>query len=219
LKLAKYMAALPAPSPAFENLTAVYTNTGILDPKVLFPMDGNDRLGDCTCAGIAHGVTVYNGIKGKLVIPSEKDVISLYNKLTCHRDVGYNELDLLTKWRKKSYLGEKIIAFGELDPKNLMHIQQAIQFFGGVYLGFQVQQNCMPDFNNGIPWTPGTLLNEGHAIFATGYDAQYFNILTWGTIQKGTIPWWMETVDEAYAIVPPELATTELLAELQAIIK
>jgi len=222
IKLAKYMSALPAPDPSFDNLTKVYTRAGTTDASVLFPMDGNDTKGDCTCAGIAHGITVYHAISspGGIVVPSSKDVISLYNRLTCYRDRGYNELDLLTKWRKHSYLGEKIIAFGELDPKNHTHIMQAIQFFGDVYMGFQVQANAITDFNNNhTVWTPGTLLNEGHAMFTTGYDPQTVNNLTWAAEQKGTWDWVDETWDEAYAIIPPELMTPELLDELAYITK
>ena len=48
-------------------------------------------------------------------------------------------------------------AYVKIDPKNHTHVQQAIQMFGGVYLGFQVQQNCIQDFNSHKPWTPGPL--------------------------------------------------------------
>ena len=51
-------------------------------------------------------------------------------------DSGLNELDVLNYWRKHSVTRDKILAFASIDPKNHMHIQQAIQLFGGVYLGF-----------------------------------------------------------------------------------
>jgi hypothetical protein len=90
-----------------------------------------------------------------------------------------------------------------------------------VYLGFQVQQNCIEDFNAGKPWTPGPLLQEGHAVYAVGYDADTVTVLTWGSTQKGTWGWWDECVDEAYAILPPEAKSADFapgfnIAQLQA---
>ena len=94
--------------------------------------------------------------------------------------------------------------FARVDPKNHTHIQQAIQLFGGVYIGFQVQQNCIEQFNARQPWTPGPLTQDGHAVFAVAYDQNTVTVLTWGNTQQGTWGWWDECVDEAYAIVPPE---------------
>jgi len=91
-----------------------------------------------------------------------------------------------------------------IDPKNHVHVQQAIQLFGGVYLGFQVQQNCVQEFDNHQPWTPGPLTNDGHAVYAVAYDQTGVTVLTWGNTQQATWAWWDECVDEAYAILPTE---------------
>ena len=105
-------------------------------------------------------------------------------------------------------------------PKNHTHIQQAMQIFGGVYLGFQVQQNCIQEFDKHQPWTPGPLTQDGHAVFAVGYDPNAVTVLTWGNTQQGTWAWWDECVDEAYAILPPEASNASFapgfnLAQLQ----
>jgi hypothetical protein len=88
--------------------------------------------------------------------------------------------------------------------KNQNHVKQAIQLFGGAYLGFQVPEKCLDEFNARKPWTPGPLSQDGHAVYAVGYDAQYLTVLTWGNTQKATWSWWDECVDEAYAILLPE---------------
>ncbi len=85
-----------------------------------------------------------------------------------------------------------------------MSTQQGIQLFGGVYLGFQVQQNAQQEFEAHQPWTPGPLTTDGHAVFAVGYDPAGVTVLTWGNTQQGTWAWWDECVDEVYAILPPE---------------
>jgi len=128
----------------------------------------------------------------------------LYYHLTGGPDTGLNEMDVLNYWRVNKVSADQILAYVKIDPKNHTHVQQAIQMFGGVYLGFQVQQNCIQDFNNHKPWTPGPLLNEGHAVYAVAYDNNGVTVLTWGNTQQATWAWWDECVDEAYTILPPE---------------
>jgi hypothetical protein len=212
---------LPAPPPSFNVLTRVYDNVRVSDPTKLFPMDGNDTLGDCTIAALAHAITTYRGLISKKEIMTKQAVVKLYMHLTGGVDSGMNELDVLNYWRQTAVDSDKILAYVKIDPKNHVHIQQAIQLFGGVYLGFQVQQNCVQEFDAHKPWTPGTLTNDGHAVFAVGYDNTGVTVLTWGNTQQGTWAWWDECVDEAYAILPPEASNAAFapgfnLAQLQS---
>ena len=195
---------LAAPPPQFDVLATVYQKLGVKDPAALFPMDGNDQYGDCTIAALAHAVTVFDGKIGKKHIPAAKSVVKLYLKLTGGVDSGLAELDVLNYWRQHAAGGDKILAYASIDVKNRIHIQQAIALFGGVYLGFQVQQNCQQDFEDKRMWQPGPLTNEGHAVFAVGYDDAGLTVLTWGNTQRASWAWWDECVDEAYAILPPE---------------
>ncbi|HET6239420.1 MAG TPA: hypothetical protein VFE41_31380 [Acetobacteraceae bacterium] len=205
LRLRDYLTNdLPAPPPAVNTLTRVYAKLGISDPTALFPMDGNDTLGDCTIAALAHAVATYRGLLGKKDIMSKQAVVKLYMHLTGGVDSGLNELDVLNYWRKTSVAGDKILGYVSVSPKDHTHVQQAIEIFGGVYLGFQVQQNCVQEFDNHQPWTPGPLTNDGHAVFAVAYDQTGVTVLTWGNTQQATWAWWDECVDEAYAILPPE---------------
>jgi hypothetical protein len=205
LRLKDYLTSdLPAPPAEVNTLTRVESKLGIPDPTVLFPMDGNDTLGDCTIAALAHAVTMYHGLIGKKDIMTKAAVVKLYMHLTGGVDSGLNELDVLNYWRQKSVGGDKILGFASVGPKNHTHVQQAIELFGGVYLGFQVQKNCVQEFDNHQPWTPGPLTNDGHAVFAVAYDHTGVTVLTWGNTQRATWAWWDECVDEAYAILPPE---------------
>ena len=209
LRFAKYLTPeLPPPPPAYNVLDQVYANLPLAahDTSMLFPLDGNGKYGCCTIAGIAHASTVYGGLVGNLDIPSEADVVKFYKCRTHGFDTGLNMLDVVRYWRKHKVFGDKILAFAALDLKTHKHdyVKTAIQLFGGVYLGFQVQADCQLDFNAGRPWTPGSLLNEGHAVYAVAYDAEGVTVLTWGSTQKGTWAWFDQTADEAYALLPPE---------------
>src|ERR1700722_687923 len=172
LRLKTYLTAALAPPPASANtLTRVYASLGTSDPSKLFPMDGNDTLGDCTIAAVAHAITTFQGLVGsKKVIMTQAACVKLYMHLTGGVDSGLNELDVLNYWQSNSVDNQKILAYATINAKNHTHVQQAIHLFGGVYLGFQVQQNCVEEFDAKKPWTPGPLTNDGHAVFATAYD-------------------------------------------------
>jgi hypothetical protein len=167
-------------------------------------MDGNDTLGDCTIAAVAHAVTLYRGLFGTEKIMPASAVIALYKQLTGGPDTGLHELDVLNYWRKNRVSDDEIIAYAAIDPKNHVHVQQAIQIFGCVYLGFQCQKDVIQDFQARRPWTPGPLLQEGHAVVAVAYDGNGVTVLTWGNTQQGTWAWWDECVDEAYGVLPSE---------------
>ncbi len=222
LRLSPYLGpTLPPPPPSWDVLAQVYAKLKASNPKTLFPMDGNDTLGDCTIAALAHAITVYHGLIGKQTVPKQAAVTKLYMHLTGGIDSGLNELDVLNYWRKTGFSGEKILAFVKIDTKNHQHVQQAIHLFGGVYLGFQVQANCVQEFDAGKPWTPGPLTQEGHAVYAVGYDAPGLTVLTWGNTQKATWGWWDECVDEAYALLPQSAKASDFspgfdFAQLQA---
>jgi len=205
LRFQTYVTSALAPPPVSANtLTRVYQNLKTSDPTTLFPMDGNDTLGDCTIAALAHASTVYHGLVGSKNIMTKQAVVKLYLHLTGGVDSGLQVLDVLNEWRHTTVSGDKILAYVRIDPRNHIHVEQAIQIFGGVYVGFQVQQNCVQEFDAHQPWTPGPLTNDGHAVFAIGYDQSGVTVLTWGNTQQATWPWWDECVDEAYAIVPSD---------------
>ena len=218
--------ALPKPAASHDVLEPVFANLRTSDASALFPMDGNDAYGDCTIAAVAHASTVYHGLVRNRRIMPRADVIKLYLRLTGGIDSGLVELDVLNYWRKHVVSGDEIVAYVSVDPRNHTHVKQAITLFGGVYLGFQVQQDCIDDFNAGRTWTPGPLTTDGHAVHAVAYDRRTVTVLTWGSLQRGSWAWWDECVDEAYAIVPPEAHSRDfapgfsyarLMADLQAV--
>jgi hypothetical protein len=222
LRFRSYLkSGLAAPPASYDVLAHVQERIGTKDPAKLFPMDGNDTLGDCTIAAMAHAITAYRGLVGHQHVMMSKTVVKVYNHLTGGVDSGLNELDVLNYWRKTRVSGDRILAYASIDHRDHVHVQQAIQLFGGVYLGFQVQQNCIEEFNARKPWTPGPLTNDGHAVYAVGYDATGLTVLTWGNTQKATWAWWDECVDEAYAVLPPEAKDASFapgfdLAQLQS---
>ena len=194
---------IPLPPPETNLRERVCTNLGH-NPEYLFPMFANDILGDCTVAGMAHGSTVYHGMVSQKHIPSQTEVIRIYNHLTGGIDSGLYLLDVVKYWRSTGIEESKIYAYANVRPHNQEHVKQAINIFGGLFMGFQCQENILDEFKAKIPWKPGKKINAGHAVYVTGYNNDGVEVLTWGTTQLGTWAWWYDHVDECYALLPPE---------------
>src|SRR5438067_11106486 len=111
LRFKNYLAPGLAPPPAELNVLArVFDNLHLGDASKLFPMDGNDQLGDCTIAALAHAITVYRGLIGReRRIMSKEEVVKLYMRLTGGVDSGLNALDVLNHWRKHAVDGDRIL--------------------------------------------------------------------------------------------------------------
>jgi hypothetical protein len=200
-----FAADLPAPPPSCDKLALASSKLPGNPPvEILCPMDGNDKVGDCVIAGLAHATAINQGLVKKWDVATEAAVLKLYWYMTDGQDCGCNMLDVLTYWRKNRFAGDNILGFTKLDPKNHVHVKQAIQIFGGVILGFQVQENAQADFARGKTWTPGRLLNEGHCVYAYAYDDRTVRVATWAAGQPGSWDWVDETWDEAYVLLSPE---------------
>ena len=66
LRFQSYLkAGIAAPPASYNVLDTVYKNLKSSDSAKLFPMDGNDTIGDCTIAALAHAITVYRGLLKK----------------------------------------------------------------------------------------------------------------------------------------------------------
>jgi hypothetical protein len=207
LRLKKYMtAAISPPLDYFSTVSNISATLSNYNLDSLFPMDYNDKYGDCVMAGAAHTRTANDGMIGKTVIPAGEEVLKQYLTLTGGQDTGLNMLDTLKVWKNTGLFGEKILGFAAImDPTDHVLVKQAMSLFGVLYLGFQCQEKVLDDFQAGVTWTPGTLTNDGHCVVMDEYDPNTVSVMTWGKArQKGTWAWWDACVDEVYVVLPPE---------------
>jgi hypothetical protein len=205
LMFSTYSAGLPTPPVSTNHLQTVFNNLKTNNIAKLFPMLGNDQYGDCTIAGLAHLITLYNGLIGVKKIPSKSSVLTLYKKLTGGPDTGLNELDVLNYICKNSFDGEKTPNYVTIkDHTNHLEVKQAISLVGGIYIGMNVQENAETDFDAHKTWTPGKLTGDDHCVVIVDYDDTTLTILTWGGLILGTWDWFDCTCDEIHPILPLE---------------
>lgn len=195
---------LPDPDEKVSQSDRVYLNLDRKPIPELFPMYKNDLIGDCTICGMAHGITVYHGMVDQLHIPLEQNVVKTYYHLSGGIDSGLYLLDVVKYWRSTGLEGAKVFSYVKVNYRNRTHVKQAIQMFGGLLVGFQCQEKVVEEFQAGHPWQPGTPINAGHCVYITGYDAEFVECLTWGSITKGSWAWWDKHIDECYVLLPDE---------------
>lgn len=200
---------LPAPASQYSGTTSVAEKLNNPSISKLYPINGNDQYGDCTVAGIAHHLTLQNGLVGQTVIPSAQDVINLYFKLSGGRDSGL-ALSTVLQALTKGAFGQNILGDCNVDPSSMVSVKKGIQYLKGLFIGFNTTSQTVPQFQNGQPWTVTNYREQGgHAVVVTGFDDDkgMFEILTWGGLQLATYEWWDKYVDEAHAIVTTALST------------
>lgn len=207
LKFARLVKAdQPAPPAKFDWLTAV--------PEDIWGMQGNDAVGDCTCAGVAHkriGDVFVN--QGKTLKVTAATTLKFYSAITGYKpsdpdsDQGALCQDVLAYWLKHGFQGEKIFAFAKVDLSDEAEVKRAISTFGQVYCGFNVPGTAMDQFNEGKPWSvvKGSQIEGGHCVTIGAYDADTYTAVTWGATQKMTKGFFKTYFDEMWVIVTEDM--------------
>jgi hypothetical protein len=176
----------------------------------LWPMYMNDRLGDCTCAGIGHSVQAWTAYAKGLVTLPNSAVLNLYERMgyvpgDASTDNGAVEQDVLAEVHKNGIGGHKILAYAQVDHKDPDEMKTALNLFGTVYLGAQMPQSAMDQTNAGQPWSAvaGSPIEGGHCFVAQRWDtsAAPMEVVTWGQLQRVTMDWWMANGLEAWVVI------------------
>ena len=187
LQLSKYTSALiPTPS-------KVYWEYKVRAP---WGMLGNDTVGDCEIARIAHMLMEVTAHTGTMIVPTLAQVIAVYSTISGYdpskvqpdgsnpTDVGCATPDVLNYWQTVGIAGHKIAGWVQTDSTQAA-IQQAIWLFGGAALDIAVYQSMMNQTNLGQAWNnpSGDLLGY-HAIPGFGFGSAGLTAVTWGKLQQ-----------------------------------
>jgi hypothetical protein len=178
-------------------------------------MYANDSLGDCVEAGLGHQIgqiTAYSS--GKEVMFQDADIIGAYSAIAGYKpgqpstDQGTYTQDAMAWWRKTGLKGHAIVLYASLDLTDTTALKQCIDLFGGVGVGFNFPAYAMDEFNAGQPWDvqkKNASIEGGHFVLATGYDAQYLKVKTWGAEQEMSWAFLAKYADEAWVVLDDEM--------------
>jgi hypothetical protein len=203
-----------------------------------WPMYLNDRIGDCTIAAVGHMIeatTTYG--RGTTVKITDDDVVTAYSAVSGYdpktgaNDNGAVMQDVLDYWRKVGIGGHRILAFAELDVRDLSQVAAALYLFGHVYTGLLVPKSAEDQFDTGRKWTVVTDdggIQGGHAVDLGYRDTTALAVVTWGSTQLLDPGFWAKYMEEAWVVIdqdwidatggsPPGLDTAQLNAAFTAI--
>jgi hypothetical protein len=238
LKLGKYVTAELPPPPPSRDWTKGITSFGMMlngtDPNN--PPEIPDGVGDCTIAAVGHAIQIWTANTGTELTVPNATILDFYQWWCGYvdgdpsTDQGGIEVNVLNEWRKHGFWGNKLLGYADPDVTNMTEIQQAIDLFGGVYIGLNVPQSVMNNANDpSIPWDVGgdETLVGGHAVFVPAYSPGLFRPISWGSPYTMTQAFWEKFVDESHALLgqdwlwkkssPAGFNKNALLADLSAI--
>ena len=198
LRLARYIKALP-PIPAKCSYSKAVKS---------YPMDGNDRYGDCTIAGVHHHIqTMRANDKADPLAITECHVIDQYFALSGGYDSGLVELDVLKAWRNDGLfpVKNKIAAFASVNMHDAQEVKTAIYLFGSIYLGVELPLA----WQRASKWIkPKNLKGRnqpgswgGHCVIGTDYDASTIKVVTWGALMPVDVAALAPYFSEGYVVI------------------
>lgn len=107
----------------------------------MWPMLGNNQYGDCAFAGALHLDQAWSDNAGKPFVPTDAQALAAYSAVCGFSpadpatDRGAVLLDVLNYWRQTGIAGRKILAYVSVNMRNPAEVKQAINLFGGLYIG------------------------------------------------------------------------------------
>lgn len=177
-------------------------------PPAKYPILANDRIGDCTIAGLVHLREADNTLTGKRdFIPDEKEAEDRYFVLTGGEDTGLVIANLLHEDYTAGNFHTKNAGYAPAsNPRDLLLIRQIVYTFGGGYAGILCPNSAQDQFANGEPWSyVGERAEDGHCIVLLGWTAKG-NLLaaTWGGIVEIEPSFIAHYFQEVYAVIGNE---------------
>ena len=180
---------------------------------------GNDTLGDCTCAAAGHLVQEWTANNAGMVVVPDADIIAFYRNFSpAPTDDGANLLDVLNLWRQTGLPGHNIAAYAALETANTTEAKDAVNLFGGCYIGLALPNFAVPGGygDPSVDWVvpQGGAVGDaapnsanGHCVPAIAYDDRNLWVVTWGVLKPMSWQFYTTYMDEAYAVLSNEWLT------------
>lgn len=210
-RLEGYYKAAPKPPSVIDWLTPTKISPGG------WGLLANDRIGDCTAAGIYHSyMQRWAIISGDIVNLPDALPIGLYSATSPYpaKDEGTTCVKVLQyvaqNGLKTSITTDALDAIGgvEIDPSNLNYVDDAINWTGNVYIGLDLPVSAQAQIANGQVWDvtagPDNLPGSwgGHCVIVGARDSNGLRYaVTWGMVQPMTEAFWLKYVVETYATI------------------
>ena len=205
----------------FGDFLTVLPTVPLFDTAPIFnyPMDGNDRVGDCVVAGWDHSKEAILGLLTGVPGNFTQDQIWTFYKTqnpnfdpkgtaltngpgSCS-DNGMNIQNFLKYLQTHGY----ILGFASVNWNNQQELQAAIYLGLSVITGVILDEVQMQQFSSGIwSYVPNSPHDGGHCINLIGYQSspEQYSCVTWGKIVQCTKTFLANQMDECWFILTQE---------------
>jgi hypothetical protein len=209
----RYKAAPLPVAPASVDYYSKLPSIGVL---------GNDQWGDCTCAGAYHLLQLQQwNASGTMPNAGTAQALQLYSEVCGFNpnagppgnnptDNGGVLQDILAYWLKTGIpladgSRNKIIAYFEVDVRNVQDMNMVTAVSGGLYTGWNVPAFVQQQEAPGSVWNVGgnTTIVGGHCTTSGGYAANgNREAESWGSTNYEMTPAFVSAyMDEAYVVI------------------
>jgi hypothetical protein len=182
-----------------------------------WPLLGNDRYGDCTCAAMGHRIIAQEASsRQREARPNVVQTLTVYSAVSGFRigdpssDQGAYLIDVLKYMRhvgmgtERDQTPHTIGAFARVNQHDPDELRVAARMFGGVYLGLALPDTAEQEIRDEVPWTNTTgdpYSWGGHAVWLIAQDPRGLTCVTWGQEQRMSWGFFETFVDEAWSVV------------------
>ena len=194
----------------------------------------NDQLGDCVIAAMMHMVqqwTYFASNGTAMQVATDAEALSAYEAIggyvpgDASTDNGCDMLSALNYWRNTGIVvnGQvhKIAGYVELNPTNLLQVEQAIYMFGNAFTGVQLPTSAQGEdawtVTDGGIYAPTGQPGGwgGHCVPLDADSPITLTCVTWGSLLKMSHNFRLDYMDEAYGVLSQDWIDSQGLSASQ----
>lgn len=182
-------------------------------------MDGNDTVGDCIIAMIAHWIMCITAHTGTMIVPTQAECLAAYSAITGYdpnatpdkdgnnpTDNGTTISDLMQYMMSTGIAGVKILAWGDVDITNIEEQKLGIYAFGGTLDAANLPQSAVDQFNANQSWSvipdDGGIVG-GHGFVNLGFGSMGTDGVSWAKLIAMLWPWRLKYMMETAVAITP----------------
>ncbi len=208
LRIGKTGAVPSKHDPRTVTYAAIHKALAIADPRRTPPyfvdtrprnarwdINGNDRYGCCTFAGIVRIMQNNAARKGKTLDITDEDVIKAYLDSTGGADTGQMPINALNYMRAIGIKGHKVLAYARVGDHDVYERQSALATFGSLYVAAGLPARLDEDRDLRWELTPKDKRTANDEPRSLGGHA--YPIFGFQRGEEFSVPWDQEVIEEA----------------------
>ena len=157
-------------------------------------INGNDRYGCCTFAGIVRIMQNNAARKGRVLDITDEDVIKAYLDSTGGADIGQMPINALNYMRSLGIKGHKVLAYARVGDRDLYERQSALATFGSLYVAAGLPARL--DEDHDLRWELTAREKRTSSDEPRSLGGHAYPIFGFQNGEEFSVPWDQEVIEE-----------------------